>query len=109
MTAKTPDGKVVYHDSKIYMPVPHQLGRLDRMGRGPYDKSGILVDWALHPLEEKKEDYRILVPAKEGKPESLEYIVEFELWYHPFGNKDDYSQLWRKTTQKIKFTSKEPY
>ncbi len=109
VTAKTPDGKVVYQDSKVYMPVPHQLGRGDRMGRGPYDKSGILVDWAFHPLEEKKEEYRIFVPAKDGKPENYEYIVEVELWYVPFGSKDEYSQLWRKTTQQITFSKKEPY
>jgi hypothetical protein len=109
VTAQTPDGKVVYQDSKVYMPVPHQLGRGDRMGRGPYDKSGILVDWALHPLEEKKEEYRIFVPAKDGKLENYEYIVEVELWYVPFGSKDEYSQLWRKTTQKITFSKKEPY
>jgi hypothetical protein len=109
VTAKTPDGKVVYHDSKVYMPVPQQLGRGDRMGRGPYDKSGILVDWAFHPLEEKKEEYRIFLPAKDGKLENYEYIVEVELWYVPFGSKDEYSQLWRKTTQKITFSKKEPY
>jgi len=109
VTAKTPDGKVVYHDSKIYMPVPHQLGRGDRMGRGPYDKSGILVDWALHPLDEKKEDYRILVPAKDGKPEAYEYLVDIELWYFPFGKKDEYAQLWRKSSHKVTFSQKEPY
>ncbi len=89
MTTKSPEGKVIYQDSKIYMPVPQQLGRGDRMGRGPYDKSGILVDWALHPLEEKKEEYRILLPTKEGKLENYEYVVEFELWYLPFGKKDE--------------------
>lgn len=79
------------------------------MGRGPYDKSGILVDWALHPLEEKKEEFRILVPAKDGKPENYEYIVEVELWYFPFGKKDEYAQLWRKATHKVTFSEKEPY
>lgn len=106
---KDAKGQVVYQDSKIYMPVPQQLGRGDRMGRGPYDKSGILVDWALHPLEEKKEEYRILVPAKEGKPESYDYTVEFELWYLPFGKKDEFAQLWRKETKQVKFSQKEPY
>jgi len=79
------------------------------MGRGPYDKSGIIVDWALHPLEEKKEEYRILVPAKDGKPETYEYLVDIELWYFPFGQKDEYAQLWRKSTHKVVFSQKEPY
>lgn len=109
MTTKTPDGKVVYKDSKIYMPVPQQLGRIDRMGRGPYDKSGIFVDWALHPMEEKREEFKILVPAKDGKPEAHEYIVEVELWYFPFGAKDANAQLWRKATHKVIFSEKEPY
>lgn len=109
MTVKNSKGQVVYQDSKIYIPVPQQLGRGDRMGRGPYDKSGILVDWALHPLEEKKEEYRVLVPAKDGKPESFDYIVEFELWYFPFGKKDEFAQLWRKERKEVKFSQKEPY
>jgi len=80
------------------------------MGRGPYDKSGILVDWALHPLDEKKEEYRIFVPAKDGNPESYEYIVEIELWYDPFGDRnEEFSQLWRKSTHKVVFSQKEPY
>ncbi len=91
------------------MPVPQQLGRLDRMGRGPYDKSGILVDWGLHPLEEKKEEFRIFVPSNDGKPENYEYIVEIELWYRPFGAESNLDQLWRKATHKITFTQKEPY
>ncbi len=109
MTTKSPEGKVIYQDSKIYMQVPQQLGRGDRMGRGPYDKYGISVDWALHPLEEKKEEYRILLPTKEGKLENYEYVVEFELWYLPFVKKDEYAQLWREEIKRVIFSKKEPY
>ncbi|MFN3406936.1 MAG: NAD-dependent epimerase/dehydratase family protein, partial [Caldimicrobium sp.] len=56
-----------------------------------------------------EEEYRILVPAKEGKPESYDYTVEFELWYFPFGKKDEFAQLWRKETKQVKFSQKEPY
>lgn len=110
VTVKTLDGKVIFKDSKVYMPVPQQLGRGDRMGRGPYEKSGILVDWAFHPLEEKKEEYRIFIPTKDGKPEITEFIVEAELWYHPFGEPHpEYSKLFVKESKKVTFSLKEPY
>lgn len=110
MTVKDSAGKVVWSDKKIFMPVPHQLGMGDRMGRGPYDKSGLLADWALHPLEEKQEVYRILLPTENGKLPSLEYTLEVELWYDPFGYRDEeFSQLFRKEVKKIKFSEKEPY
>ena len=92
------------------MPVPHQLGIGDRMGRGPYDKSGLLAEWGLHTLEEKQEVYRILLPTKDKKPESLEYTLEVELWYDPFGSRNkEFSQLFRKEVKKIKFSEKEIY
>jgi hypothetical protein len=109
VTAKDPSGKVVLSESKVFMPVPHQLGIGDRMGRGPYDKSELLVKWGLHPLEEKKEEFRILLPAKDKKPESLEYTLKVELWYFPFGKKDEYAQLWKKEVKKVRFSDKEPY
>ncbi len=109
MTVKTKDGKVIFKDSKVYMPVPQQLGRGQRMGRGPYEKSSILVDWALHPFETKKEEFRILVPAKNGKPIYKEYIVEAELWYHPFGKKTKFSALFAKDSKKVVFSLEEPY
>ena len=109
MTAKDPSGKVVFSESKVFMPVPHQLGIGDRMGRGPYDKSGLIVEWGLHPLEEKKEEFRIFLPTKDKKPESLEYTLEVELWYFPFGKKDEYAQLWRREVKKVRFSDKEPY
>jgi len=110
VTVKDPSGKVVWSDKKIFMPVPSQLGIGDRMGRGPYDKSGLLVEWGLHPLEEKQEIFKILLPTKDKKPESLEYTLEVELWYDPFGKRDEqFSQLFRKAIKKIKFSDKEPY
>ncbi len=110
MTVKDPSGKEVWSDKKIFMPVPLQLGIGDRMGRGPYDKSGLLVEWGLHPLEEKQEVFKILLPTKDKKPESLEYTLEVELWYDPFGKRDkQFSQLFRKTIKKIKFSEQEPY
>ena len=44
MTEKDSNGKELFKQSKIYMPIPQQLGRGDKMGRGPYEKSGILRD-----------------------------------------------------------------
>lgn len=91
------------------MPVPQQLGRGQRMGRGPYEKSGILADWALHPFEIRKEEYRILVPAENGEPIYKEYTVEAELWYHPFGEKTEFSQIFAKSSKKVVFSLGEPY
>jgi hypothetical protein len=33
VTAKTNDGKVFFKEEKIYMPIPQQMGRGDKMGR----------------------------------------------------------------------------
>ena len=49
MTAKDSKGKELFKQSKIYMPIPQQLGRGDKMGRGPYEKSGIIRDSSLPP------------------------------------------------------------
>jgi len=50
------------------MPLPQPLGIGDRMGRGGYDKSGLLVEWGLHPLEEKKVDYEFSYPLRTISP-----------------------------------------
>lgn len=59
MTAKTADGKEIFKTSKIYMPVPQQIGRGDRMGRGPYEKSCIIRDLSLPPHKTIIEKFKI--------------------------------------------------
>lgn len=39
----------MFERERVFMPTPQQLGRGDRMGRGPYEKSGLLADTSLPP------------------------------------------------------------
>jgi hypothetical protein len=39
----------LFSQEKIYMPMPQKMGRGDEMGRGPYEKSGIINDTGLPP------------------------------------------------------------
>lgn len=96
MTAKTKDGKVFFQEEKIYMPVPQQMGRGDKMGRGPYEKSGLVRDTSLPPGKTTKEDFTIPVyteSVKDGKTLRTiianDFSVDVELWYLPYGKKDD--------------------
>ncbi len=110
MTAKTPDGKEIFKESKVYMPVPGKMGRGDKMGRGPYEKSGILRDTALPPLKTVKEKFDIHFPFKDVKEGEKtvrkilanEMTIDVELWYHPFGKKEEeHSFLFGKATKKV--------
>jgi hypothetical protein len=97
VTAKNSAGKEIFKASKIYMPIPQQLGRGDKMGRGPYEKSGILRDSSLPPNRPVKENFEIPYPAGE-----FDMTVDVELWYLPFGTKSDPDNafLWQKVTKK---------
>lgn len=98
------------------MPIPQQMGKGDRMGRGPYEKSGLLEDTSLPPLRTITQSYDIFFPVKieekDGKKistitsDSLD--VEVKLWYLPFGTMDDDPFLWKefKKTVKISTTGK---
>ena len=96
MTAKDSKGKQLFNQSKIYMPIPQQLGRGDKMGRGPYEKSGILRDTSLPPNRLVREDFEIPYPAGE-----YEMTVEVELMYLPFGTKESEQFTWQKVTKKV--------
>ncbi len=96
MTAKTSDGNVFYTTEKIYMPTPQQFGRGDKMGRGPYEKSGMLRDVSLPPHKTVKEQFSIPVytdATKDGKLVRTllanDFTVDVEVWYLPYGKKDD--------------------
>jgi len=110
VTAKTQDGKVFYKNEKIYMPVPQQMGRGDKMGRGPYEKSGILRDTSLPPLKVTKEQFLIPVykeSTKDGKVVrdiiANDFTVDVEISYQPYGKKDDpdNTQKWFAVTKKL--------
>ncbi len=91
------DGKEVYNDQVIYMPYPGRFGRGAEMGRGPYEKCGLLRDTCLPPLKMTKAVFEIPFPyadvEKDGKKTreliADELLVEVKLWYVPFGRSDD--------------------
>jgi hypothetical protein len=96
------------------MPIPQQLGRGDRMGRGPYEKSGMLQDTALPPLRSVSTSYDIFFPVVEGEDEdgnatwtfpSDHLDVEVKLWYLPYGTMDDDAFLWRKESRTVRIST----
>lgn len=110
VTAKTNDGKVFYSNEKIYMPIPQQMGRGDKMGRGPYEKSGLIRDTSLPPLKTVKEQFTIPVyteTTKDGKQVRTiianDFTVDVEVWYQPYGKKDDpgNAQKWFAVSKKL--------
>jgi hypothetical protein len=83
------------------MPVPQQFARGDVMGRGPYEKSGLVADTALHPLKKTKEHFEIFFPVEEGD-ESSTMDVKVQLWYLPYGTMDTDPFLWKEFTETVK-------
>lgn len=102
MTANTLDGKEIYKDEKIYMPFPGRLGRGKEMGRGPYEKSGLLRETSLAPLARVHEHFEITYPFAEVTKGAVtqreltsdELKVTVKLWYLPFGEFDGYEVAW---------------
>jgi len=101
----------LFNDEKIYMPVPQQMGRGDRMGRGPYEKSGIIEDTGLPPHKTVEERFDVLFPTEDITNDSGRVIdrklltneldVKVELWYLPYGNRQSDPYLWREFTKKV--------
>jgi hypothetical protein len=110
VTAKTTDGKVFYTNQVIYMPTPQQMGRGDKMGRGPYEKSGLIHDSSLPPLKTTQEKFEIPVyneTTKDGKVVRNiivnDFIVDVEVSYLPYGKKEDpgNNQKWVSISKKL--------
>ena len=110
VTAKTTDGKVFYTGQKIYMPTPQQMGRGDKMGRGPYEKSGLLHDSSLPPLKVTQEKFEIPVYTESTKDGKLvrtlianDFTVDVVISYLPYGKKEDpgNNQKWVSITKKL--------
>jgi hypothetical protein len=104
----------VFNSERIFMPIPQQLGRGDRMGRGPYEKSGILGDTALPPLRTVTSTYDIFFPFKEEERDDGETVrtfpsesleVEVRLWYLPYGTMEDNAVLWFEEKRKVKVST----
>lgn len=91
------------------MPVPQQFGRGDKMGRGPYEKSGMLEDTGLPPGRPVDERFEVLFPTEDvvegGRTvrKTLEHELEIEvqLWYLPYGVRDVDAFLWRDFRQTV--------
>jgi hypothetical protein len=93
------------------MPIPQQLGRGNRMGRGPYEKSGLVEDSSLPPLRTVTSTYEIFFPAEEKENEDGDTVRTFpsdtleisvQLWYLPYGTMDDDAFLWREEKKTVK-------
>jgi hypothetical protein len=109
VTAKDSKGNELFNESKVYMPIPQQLGRGDKMGRGPYEKSGIIRDNGLPPDRVVLETFAIPFPVEEVKKDDKiirnildhDMIIEVELMYLPFGTIESGKFSWRKVTRKV--------
>lgn len=95
------------------MPIPQQMGKGDRMGRGPYEKSGMLEDTSLPPLRTITQSYDIFFPVKVEEKDGKEtrtitsdsMDVEVKLWYLPYGTMDNDPFLWKEFKQTVKIST----
>ncbi|HID96807.1 MAG TPA: hypothetical protein EYP57_01225 [Thermodesulfobacteriaceae bacterium] len=109
MTAKTTDGKKVYNDQRIYMPYPGRLGKGKEMGRGPYEKSGLLAETSLPPMKHVHEKFEIPYPYKDAMKDGKkrrelvndDLMVTVKLWYVPFGEFDGNEVIFFEDERKI--------
>ena len=80
------------------------------MGRGPYEKSGMIRDTALPPLETVKETFEIIFPfedvgvdrAKQRRITSNELEVEVRLLYLPYGDRDQDHFVWKISKHRVR-------
>ena len=87
------------------MPTPQKFARGDKMGRGPYEKSGIIEDGGLLPHKTKEERFDISFPTEDTTNEKGRVIereilekklnINVKLWYLPFGNKRTTPYVWQ--------------
>ena len=82
------------------MPVPERFARDGVMGRGPYEKSGIVADTALHPLKKTYEHFELLFPYEDGD-EKTTLDLKVQLWYLPYGNMNSDPFLWKEYTETL--------
>lgn len=89
------------------MPYPGRFGRGKEMGRGPYEKSGLLRETSIPPLARVHETFEITFPFKDvAKGDSTrrellndEINVSVVLWYLPFGEFDGYEVVFFEEEQ----------
>lgn len=100
MIAKTYEGKEVSRQSRIFMPEPAKFGITDQMGRGPYEKSGMIRDTGLPPLRPVRETFEIEFPDADTQQGDRKLTVdtmevEVRLLYLPFGEIDQDHFVWK--------------
>lgn len=79
------------------------------MGRGPYEKSGLIEDTGLPPGKPIHERFDILYPLTEveengktiNKPLVYDLNIEVKLWYLPFGSMKSDAFLWREFSKTV--------
>ncbi len=109
MTAKTGDGNEIYSEAKTYMPIPLQLGRGKAMGRGPYDKGGLIEETGLPVDRTVTERFDIPVPGDEAEASAAAKAarrnveVGVRLYYLPFGDMEASPFLWREVVKTVTF------
>jgi len=113
--AKSGEGKEIYRDSKTYMPHPARFGSRSLMGRGPYEKSGMIRDTSLPPLRTVHESYEIAFPyqdVKQGNGSLRKLLsdfidVEVRLLYLPFGERDQEHFIWNIEKRRLRIAPNE--
>lgn len=100
----------MFNNERVFMPVPQQLGRGNRMGRGPYEKSGLVEDSSLPPLRTVTSSYEIFFPFEDVENEAGDTVrrfpsesleIEVKLWYLPYGTMWDDAFLWREEKRTV--------
>ena len=80
------------------MPFPGRMGKGKEMGRGPYEKSGLLRETSLAPGKTTHETFEMVYPFEDKEKDGAttrellkdELNVKVTLWYLPFGEFDGY-------------------
>lgn len=108
VTAKNDKGEEMYKDSRIYMPYPGRNCRGSEMGRGPYEKCGLIRETSLEPGKTVSETFEFTFPyhdvMKDGEfadrvVDEKELTVSTKLWYVPFGAFNGSEVLWFEDTR----------
>lgn len=82
------------------------------MGRGPYEKAGLVEDTSLAPLKTVTTLHEIFFPVKiedvKGKKTTTvtsdTLDVDVKLWYMPFGTLDD-AVLWKEFKKQVSIST----
>ncbi len=101
MTGRTKDGKVVYNNLKVFMPMAAGFDRDNKMAFGAHRKTGYMVDTSLQPGKETVKIFEFPFPyediEKEGKKvreiKAKEVEVTVNLWYLPSNAAENLEKL----------------